>query len=347
MNTKELIERYCEETNALNNEDYQAIIVYGSRAVNRAKPHSDLDVFIITSKKTSSRKAQVIDGIHTETMIKPLDYLEQDFLFAYCYNEAYYDSVFHTGIVIKDTNNIVKYFKEKLNKLNKNNQKRQKVLPETAIEEITYNLEKYKRETGAYKKSYYITLLDWIHLTYHYMYDHSEIHINKIYEMYLNKTHAENDYKLYLPKEEFKVAFLEAMCDYENMDNHLKKLFKMITYNEDKKYPMKETQVYTRVNFKNEIMEKLIFLNKDICKVEEMLLVKHPAVDYSYFLILNRLKKSFFELDIENEEFTFLFDLAINETDIEKRIRLLEELFHVIDYKYKTEYNLDYDDYTL
>lgn len=99
MENNELIKRFLEETNYLDDNDILAIIVYGSRIVNN-RINSDLDVMIISSKnKNNYLMGRIIDGVKIDCHIYSSDAIYNCMYEKRSSGNRFFDSVLHNGIV--------------------------------------------------------------------------------------------------------------------------------------------------------------------------------------------------------------------------------------------------------
>ena len=347
MSSEELFDRYCEETGVLEDENNLVIIVYGSRVTGQNDENSDFDVFIVSKIDEKVEKAQIIDGVRTQTKIFPYHTLSDEIKNRFWNCNAYLESVFETGIVKRDLLGIVDFCKTKIQLLKANHVKQKEKLPETAIEEIYFNFEYYKNAVGNEKKFYYSKLLNWIYLAYHYIHQYSFVDILKVYRLYTNVSSATDQYRLEIASCDFRQAFLAALTFVGDMEENLKKLFEFIGFDYEKQYSFyREKEYYSRhINFKsNRNMRELSYLNGQVCKTEDLLLKNSKDATFSYYWMLYELKECYPRLCGEDmNQFYLQIETAIHTNDVNERIYMLEELLHLMDYKYE----LDYDDFTL
>lgn len=352
MGINELIERYCEETNILEDKNNLVVFFYGSRTTNHFTNSSDLDVFVITEVGKTIKKSQLIDGIHTETTFISNENLKKDIVRQMNNFNFYYESIFNTGIVRKDSDYLAEAYKLSVEDYKKQVfscdwLKSNGKLSSVAIERIYPVLVKYKGANSDSKKLYYYELLGWIRSAYELMYNLPSIHFLKVYDLYSNPVYAQEQYKMELPSVEFRSLFLNAICSSENMDESLKLLFNMIGYKWDYNYNIEEkVEEKQNIKMKNEveILNRLVHLNHWVYKVEDMLLKNSLDKEYCYFILLGVLRENYPMLCGEDiDAFNLKIEQAINATDVQERIDVLEELLHLMDY----QYDLDYDDFTL
>ncbi len=347
MFDEELFARYCEETGVLEDENNLVVIVYGSRVTGQNNENSDLDVFIVSKINKKVEKEQIIDGVPTQTRIFPYNTLSDEIKNRFWDCNAYLEAVFETGIVKKDTLRIVDLFKAEIQLLKANHVKPKEELPEVAIEEIYFNFEDYKNAVGNEKKFYYSKLLDWVFLAYHYIHQYSYVEILKVYRLYTNISSATDHYRLEVAPCDFRQAFLDALTFVGDMEENLKKLFEFIGFDWKKQYSFyRKKEHYSRlINFKsNRNMRELSYLNWQVCKTEDLLLKNSKDATFAYYWMLYKLKEYYPKLCGEDiNRFHMQIETAIYTNDVNERIYMLEELLHLMDYKYE----LDYDDYTL
>lgn len=344
METKELIERYLEETKVLEDDNNCVVIAYGSRITGSSSVSSDLDVFVVTLSRGYYRKAQVIDGINTETNFISIDLLMEYIYFAHINNNAYYESVFSSGLVMKNESETLESIKKTIEEIKEFGPKKKRNIPVRIGIQIHEYLDSFRSSNDNLKDYYYYNLLELIRNTYHFINNFSSINLAKAYDIYINSTYGEEVYKMVLPSVEFRSSFLSAVNKDGDISKNIERLLGLLNYSEINYVDsLFSNNVYTFTD-NLQIKKILISLNKRVCKVEEMLIYNHPCASYVYYVLLDGFKKFYKEIYNEvSDEFDELFDDAIKSNDVDERIRFIEKMFWLIE---KT-YRFDYDDYVL
>lgn len=350
MENNELIKRFLEETNYLDDNDILAIIVYGSRIVNN-RINSDLDVMIISSKnKNNYLMGRIIDGVKIDCHIYSSDAIYNCMYEKCSSGNRFFDSVLHNGIVVKNKDGIVEQLECFLNNLEVKRKKKEGLSLRNSkmLVETYHNFKAVcQNENLSYQSDYwYFNLLELIRRTYHYMRNCCYLNVMKVYDVYLNKDYYENLYQGKLPNDEFIELYLEAIKEFDNLKREkiLINCFKLLNidfYNVDflvngdrRKY------LYN----KHEVKEKLLELNNKICKVIDMLLSNCVYVDCCYNILLYQISDVYSKLPYDNDvNFDVAFGNALIAKDVNERIDYLEKLFAFLD----SNYRFDYDDYYL
>lgn len=341
MSNDELIKRYLEETGCLENDSNLLIMAYGSRIYKHENQNSDLDVLIVTSSRGYYRETQLIDGIEVETTIISIEELYNSMASALIENNSYYDSIFKNAYVIRDDMNLLLNFQTFLEDSKKSRKKRSNHIPPKMLWDLYEMVNCCLEYTDNWREYYYVNALELIRIIYSLKGNYSSINMAKFYRMYSDISYARDYYALSLPPKAFIDDMLNAISDCSN--ENLSKLLKYIDYDNtdfDNLSYMDSYQLQDIVRIKS----ILIHMNKMVLKVEDMLLNNSNEASYVYLVVLDSLKKFYLEIyGGISDEFNIAFINAVEEKDIEKRIKLLEKLFNLLE----GVFAFDYQDYCL
>lgn len=344
-NYEELFARYNEETDILNDTKSLAVILYGSMVNNAAHNGSDLDIFVIvpTVGPYYHREARLIDGYPIETLFFSPHSLRIQIKNDYINNRNFMESVFFKGIEKKNTHSIIEsaqYLLTELKNINKEPLEHNEYW-DYILDQLLYE---YRRANGNYKKMYYYSFISNLRNIYHNLHNYSNITEWNCYSLYTNPKKAES-YLLNLPDKKFIDTYIKALKP-DNMAVSLESLYPFVGYVDyEKKGRFPPTTVEYREKLTSEqINQTLMFLGKNIYKVENLLLMDSYDADFCYFELLTFMKmKSLSIGPTDLSIFNMLFDQAINTTGGQERIEIIEKLFHEIN----KDYEFDYDDYSL
>lgn len=350
METKELINRFLEETGLDTKDDILVIIVYGSRVRGNYSINSDLDIFAITSSHRNLKIGRIIDGVKVECNIYSFNKMYQLLLKSHFGGNNYFDSVLKTGIVIKDKDDIVSVLKSHLdefkniyltkNKLNDN------IIDEFAISYCNYN---NAVERGLDKNLIdyeYFNLLEKIRKAYHYVNRYSYLSFFKIYDAYLNKDIFQDSYLLKLPNDEFINTYLAAIreVDINRRTQFLKYFFSLLNVDLNLlEYYSCEFNDELDILCEDEIKETLVICNNLINKVIEFFCTNNEYSLFAYYNLLKQLYELYICVNGDDEVIESLVRDAKKCEENQDRINILEKIFRLI----SKDYLFDYDDYVL
>lgn len=350
MTTKELFARYAEETNILSNEKSLLVILYGSRITDEYRDASDLDIFVVVPGEDwcYHREKRLIDGIPIETLYMDKNTLSKVITKEYWNDDKFLESVFFTGQVEKDVDNTWLHMAFIFHDLESKKKEKQE-LCESWQEELDKCLYFYRHSSGNAKKLYYYKFINFLRYIYHYMNHFSDVTEWKCYQLYTNKDKAKR-YRLDLPDDEFIAAFIKTL-NPDNMDEALESLYPFVGYTDyEKTHRYKyDSRLADLDNWKRSLSKfdtekKLIFQSKNIVTVEDKLLASTEDAEFAYYCLLNYLENnSWYVGPKDRTELESVFNLAVETNDTDTRIKLLEDLLHILEDGYK----IDYDDYYL
>lgn len=345
MDTNELFERYAEETDILSNEKSDLVIVYGSRVSDDYKDSSDLDVFVVVpgDEWFYHRDHRLIDGIPVETLLMDKNTLMKLLSKEYWNDSKFLESIMLTGEVKRDIKGMHSEILTEIKRLNEKIKEKSE-FNESWQEDLDQCLYMYRSSSGNEKKRYYCQFVNFLRVIYHYMNNYSNVTEWKFYQLYTNKEKAQR-YRLVLPDDKFIDAIIKAV-NPDNMDETLESLFPFVGYTDYEKenryvdFPNKWKKCLSKFDTE----KKIIFLGKNINIVEDKLLTESEDADFCYFCLLNYIENDIWYIGPKDRsEFDQVFKRALDETGSEERIRVLEELLHILD----NGYNFDHDDYYL
>lgn len=334
MNTQQLINRFLEETNYINNDAIILIMAYGSRITNTNHPQSDLDLFMV-SEHEKFISSLLIDGIKVDIHGYPVDEIKESILFLNATGNMYLKSVLKTGIVLKDRINLY----TELCALLEYQGKRKKNFNTRSINLIQQNVTNFLFEDKPYRDIYYFFSLELIRKLLHEKNHCSNIATSKVCDIYQNPSYYEQNYFLKLPSLEFRENYLHALTETnrvfqkEILMNYLKELGSL-------NFSSGYKQIRLSVS---EIKEKLIALHGQIMKCEEMLLFHHPYGISLFSILIQNMLYFAAQIECNSEIFTLFYSFSSWNSTAEDKIWFLETLFSILDKPYK----IDYDDFYL
>lgn len=367
LSTEELFDRYNEETDILSNDKSVAVILYGSRTTNSYKPTSDLDVFVVVpdNKKSHGRSQRFIDGVLVETFEVTTNTLGRLLYDDIMDHNTFYESVFKNGIVKKDNSNIVdgvlKFIKQYKNteqevkvvdgKITFVNKKRtqnsMKKLDPEWISQLDEYLYLYHSSNGGEKTYHYYEFIEYLRTVYLHMNDLPETVDSITYDLYTDENKAER-YLVELPSSDFIDCFIKAMRPTD-MNESIKELSSFIGYKdyrqENRNVEIQEKhQKCSLFEDTRDIFINLLYLAKDVDKLETKLIKNAYDTDYYYYNFLHFSYRKYIDSPYVDESlFKDKFKLALEAFDMDSRINAVEEIFHV----FNKDKNFDYCDYSL
>lgn len=342
MTTDELYSRYVEETDILNREKSIFVSIYGSRATEDYKDSSDLDIFVIVPGEEwcFHRDKRLIDGVPVETLFMDKNTMMKILAKEYWNDSTFLESIFSYGIVKRDLYGIQLIVEDEISKLKEKKKTGTKFCWEENLDRCLYM---YRHTDGNEKKRHYYDFINSLRIMYHYMHNYSEVVEWKFYQLYTNKEKAKR-YCLELPDDEFIETIIKA-ANPSNMDESLESLFHFVGYTDYEK-------VNRRVQFNDkwrkclslfEEEKKLIHLGRNIETVEDKLLTESADAESCYFYLLNYIDNEIWYIGPKDRtEFDETFKRALDAEGAEARIRVLEELLHILDNGRNFDHNCYY-----
>lgn len=338
MSLEELLKKFLEKTEYDKNPQIKAIVAYGSRVRKTNKENSDLDILVITSQNKNYKSGMVIEGIKVDCNIYSVNDL---FDIAYdkkLANNTYFESVLKSGKVLKD-NGILGELEDYLQEIS-NTKSRKKKLSLDAVNEIK---DMYDNFTNTKSSYWYYNLLEKLRMAYNYLKNCSYISMVKVYDIFSNRDFYQDAYSVSLPDESFVTLFLEAV-NVDEYDTQLEIVHHIlnllgINVNREIDFLDDEESFFNDVDIKNEL---LVLYNK-IEKVIELLDGNHPYATYTYNVLLRHLEVFYQRVYRRNNN---EIDKAIKSAKANNnadRIKVLKELFGIVD----KDYRFDYDNYML
>lgn len=348
ISTDELFERFLEETDILNDNNSQVVILFGSRITDNYTNNSDLDIFIIIpeDKGYFNRTSRLVDGVSVETMEMSEKAFRRLFATEIMNYESFYKSIFTFGIVKKDNiglvekvRNIIKNYKPDVHRTFK--------IDSSWIKEIDELYYSYREATNNKKKYCYYKLVEYLKLMYMFMNSYTELPASITYNLFSDEDKRDK-YLCELPNRDFIDVFVQAIKP-KDMDDSLSELFKLAHY-EDYLVSGRNVNVTKRrqrislFDDERDKMMNLLFLAKYVEKVQNKLINFSYDSDYIYFDFLSFSYDKFLETSyIDEKEFESILNDAIDADDIDSRIKYTEELFHL----FNKDKRFDYSDYSL
>ncbi len=286
---------------------------------------------------------QTIDGVKIDINIVSLNHIfsliEQD----HRENASYYPSVFNTGVVLKNEEGVVDFIKDRVNEHEKFSTLKREMqnYEEANLGNLYMEFINMSRDT-IYDDYLYYNLLEKIRTNYFYLHNYSRVGFNKVYDCFKNSRCINTYYQLKLPDRKFMDFYLEALFekDYKARLEILNNMFAMIDINTDLLYSEK---IYLD-EYCSGLDLKMVYLREKIAKVEMSLISEHPASDYVYYVALYRLQNLMWLInDEESHDAMEEFSKALLSTDIDARIKSLENIFTYV----SKSFNIDFDNYLI
>lgn len=327
METSELIERFLEETNYNHKEEVMLIMAYGSRITKKSTSNSDLDILIITSKKTEYRQSRIIDGILVDVTIIPIEEAKRQILYSNMIGSTYFDSVLKTGIIILNKYNTFDNLSDLLNqKIHK-----KRYLEASLLEKAQDHYDYFISQKGEENIHYY-SCLELLRRLYHAKQNCSNIRVTKVYDLYKDLSLIEQ-YMIKLPDKKFIENYLEALKE-KDKGRQKQILIDLLKEFENCHFKKSDSIEYFG---EIEIKRKLISLNKIVIKCEDLILRNHPYAFALYNMILGEISNLYEKINHEE------LKLLPVQNDQNQMILNLETLFC----KLGEDFEIDYDDYTM
>lgn len=343
MEVRSLIEKFKEENNIMNLDIITGMVVYGSRVNCFDNEASDLDVLLITNGKDCYKAGQVIDDVKIEMGIYSANKLLSLIYDDKKNNNRFFSSVFNTGLVEKNEENIVGVMRDFTNEAYVGRMEKRIIHPEVKCELHKLYINFKANENKIYEDYYYYNLLEIIRNTYIYIKNYSRLAFTKVYDLF-NSSILNRYYQLKLPPMDFMRTFIIALSTY-GYDARIKvvdELLRMIGIEPMYMSLMSDSfKVWDTSNF-YELEYQIIYLRDKIKKVEDMLINNHDAKMYVYNVVLYRLRDLITWINNGNfDEASLDFQYAnACETD-DERIKALENLFSHI----TSKININCDNY--
>lgn len=196
-------------------------------------------------------------------------------------------------------------------------------------------IEKYFNSNDDY---YYFNALEFIRQLIDTKFNNSIIKAKNVYRLYTDRKRAKDIYKIKLPSVSFIDDYLKAFRETNAVERKkiLNKFFNIV------KNDIEVVPIYNRAKDLDidEIKLGLVTLNNLVCYVEDLILNNHPYSIPLYFITINDLDRFIRDtLEVLPPNYEELVKEAKIADDQEERIRALEDLFMVVDSKYKMDYD--------
>lgn len=343
MEVRALIEKFKDKNDIMNLDIVTGMVVYGSRINHFDSDISDLDILLITNGNNCYKGGQYIEGIKIELGIYSVDKLLSLIYEDKVNNNRFFPSVFNTGLVEKNVDNIVGSLKEFANEQFIGS-KEKRLIDREVKNELQKMYKQFKiTKDSIYEDFNYFNLLELIRNTYLYRNRLSRLAFTKVYDLY-NDSRLNTYYQLKLPPLEFTSTFITALSA-KGFDVRLKiidELLKMLGLDpyyfslSHDSFKVWDIEDFTELEY------RIIYLCDKIRKVEDMLITNHPSKMYVYHITLNRLRDLIMLINAGDfSEVNDAFEYANKVKTDNERIEALEKLFSHIEQKF----NLDYNNY--
>ena len=335
MENRQLLDNFLKQTE-FDDENIISLIMYGSRANNTNSELSDLDIFIIQSKQGDYIRALRIGNVMVEAHVYSIHNIYGRILEKTTSNNAYFESLFKTGVVLKDTKDTISMLKLYTDSLDINKRKKHTNSFKMLLSELIFRY----NEIAENKSYIYYRILEVIRKTYHYLNDYSYIPVAKVYDIYTNKNKYEDSYCLRIPTDHFTKIFLDAITAKEKDHMYyIKELLAIlgISY-EQLIYIQDDRETFNYISQK-ETYKQIIRLNNKREKLVEELVTQSEFSDYFYYNFLYEVKLLFYKIYDDNDQFNYVFDLALNTKDIDERIKIINDIFDLLQEDYKIDFN--------
>lgn len=325
---------FLEETNLLFKPNVALVVGYGSRENKTSNHNSDYDVLVVLSNNFRCRAAIMVDGVHVDIHVLTIDdvlyKLEHDIRVG----NVYLKSVLLNGRVLYDSVGLYEEFLSCLDDEKKYNRK----MDAAYVSSFSSKFDEFVN-SGNNDDVLYYSALEVFRRLVHVNMKASNVSELKVYKLYTDLELAKKYYSLTMPSEEFIQDYLHSLeiVDYKNRVDRLRYL--LLKY-----LPRLNLKLYY-YHFDTINPElKMVSLNNLVCKVEELLISANPYGVPLYFLALNDLKEFISLVDeVKNNEWEILYESAKHAKSVDDKIKCLEDLFAVVDFLYK----IDYDNFIL
>lgn len=338
MSLENLIQTFLDKTGYLQDNKILAIVVYGSRVRKTNKESSDLDILVISDDTKNYKASMMIEGIRVDYNI----YSVRD-IFDIAYsnkvaNNAYFESVLKTGMVIKNQNYVIEQLESYLEEL-RNLKTGKKKLSLKVIGKIKEAYEDFisKRDLPSY-----FYLLECLRTSYNYIKNCSYVSMIKVYDVFRNRDFYEETYSIKIPGETFTSLFLMGIetSDYDIQLEIVGRLLLMlgIDLNQDVYYEKNDC-----LRNSDAIKRELIVLHNKVLQVILFLKGNHPYGPYCYFVTLQQMNEVYFSIYGEDSpDILETIKISMDKSN-EEKASLIKRLFSLLD----KDYHLDYDNFML
>lgn len=335
---EEVISNFIDINNLRDNPHVLAFILYGSYVYNTNNTISDIDILIVIDGPNSYRAAKLIDGYHLDIHALTIKEIENHIVYERASGNQYIESVLRNGIFIINRDYTLEYLKSILT-VNFRGLKRtvNPVYASMALSKVEDFLDNNINDDY----NYYVTL-EFLRKVVHVKLNASDIPELKVYKLYTNPELARDKYLVKLPPLDFRFLYLDALQEknLKSRKEYLIKIFRILvgTKINDEDYIEKDIMDDSRIR------KMLVSLNHLVITAEDNLIKDTPYKDALYYLTLNRIVGvTECAYGVLPNETMCLLEEAKSTSDEMMRIKMIEELFHIVDSKY----NLDYDDFVL
>lgn len=338
MSLKELINKFLERTGYLEDNKVLAIVVYGSRVKGNNKESSDLDILIIADKNRNYKAGITIDGIKIDCNIYSFNDLSDIAYDKRLSNNSYFESVLKNGMIIKDSGVLeeLEYTLEDIKTIKLRKRK-------LSLEIFSELKDMYDNFLDTKLIFWYFNILETLRMTYNYLRNCSYISMVKVYDVFLNSDFYKDAYKLKLPESNFISLFLESVTvlDFDMQVKILNSIMDDLGIDIDGEVDYENDKEYFYSD--DEIKQELLVIYNKVEKAIEFLSSSHPYANYSYSVLLRQI--DMFYQGIYKQSHTKI-DEAIKKIDSssnEEKIKILKEIFGIVE----KDYHFDYGNYML
>lgn len=238
INPIEIISKFIDKMNYLNNEHVLGCYFYGSFLTGFNTNISDIDLHIIfddDNPKHLIRGNDKIDGVKIEYFEKPLhdlyltvdnDYNNQ--------NNALLSIVGTAKIIFDKTGDLHKLQKYTLDKFSNSLPPLGEDAARECVSIINNRMEKLEKaanDKSPYFYHLYHLTIEKIRKFYHKLNGMPTVQTSKVYRVYTDEEYRKSFYKENIPEKEFVTMYLDAICDNgTNMKSKFKKVKKLFDY---------------------------------------------------------------------------------------------------------------------
>lgn len=333
-----IINRFIDINELENNNKILAFILYGSSTYSKEKNANDVDILLVLNGSESYRIAKMVDGYHLDIHALSMQEIENSIKYERANGNQYIESVLRNGFVYFNKDYTLEYLRSILT-INLKRFRRE-VNPKFASL-VVYHVEEFldNLDNDDYK---YFVALELLRKVIHVILGASDIPEMKVFKLYNDPKLADEKYMIKLPNEQFRKMYFEAL-EEKNLNLRKEYLVKMLDY-------LVGTNI--RDNFDDDVVlmddsrgkSLSISLNNLVLHAEDEIIKDTKYASALYFLTINRIMsiiKSIYTA--VPEDTNKLYENALSVTKQNDRIQALEELFHIVDSRYK----IDFDDFVL
>lgn len=337
-NIKSIIDEFIEVNDLKNNKNILAFILYGSFVTNKNNSMSDVDILIILNGKESFRVAKMYEGYHLDIHALSIPDVEKHIVYELQNGNEYIKSVLTTGLFLINRDYTIEYLRSILSiGVRRFRRVVNPAMANLAVDKASDFLE--SKDNDDFK---YFIALEYLRKVIHVKLNASTIPELKVYKLYNNVDIANNQYCLKLPNKEFIELYLSALLE-NDATKRKEYIIKLLNYLVGIK--VDDSDYYQDELFDdNSIKKLLVSLNHLVITCEDNIIKNTPYANPLYFITLDRImgviKRAFLKVPDNAQE---IFNNSLKELSEDDRIKAIEDLFHVVDSKYK----MDYDDFVL